>query len=112
MGWSARHLRHLLPGASRRRHNIVAGTNSMSEGRQMARAWLCGGPHDAPDVITEYERQFAQQCGAEYGIGFGAGRMALYAILESLDIGDGDEVIIPAFTRVVAPDAIRLIRIN
>ncbi len=34
------------------------------------------------------------------------GRVALYAILKSLDLKDGDEVIIPAFTCVVVPNAI------
>lgn len=34
------------------------------------------------------------------------GRIALYAFLKSLDLKDGDEVIIPAFTCVVVPNAI------
>lgn len=34
------------------------------------------------------------------------GRVALYAILKSLDLEQGDEVIIPAFTCVVVPNAI------
>jgi dTDP-4-amino-4,6-dideoxygalactose transaminase len=72
----------------------------------MAAAWRLAGSTDAPDVIDGYERQFAQCCGVKHGISFGAGRMALYAILEALDIGEGDEVIIPAFTCVVVPNAI------
>ena len=95
-----------LPGRPGRRYNIFAGTNTVSEWFQMARAWLSGGPYDGPDVISEYERQFARQCGAKHGLSFGAGRMALYAILEGLNIGGGDEVIIPAFTCVVVPNAI------
>ena len=96
----------LLPTAPRRRHNIFAGTNTNGEWRQMARAWLAGGPYDSADIIDEYERQFATRCGAAHGISFGAGRMALYAILQALDIGPDDEVIIPAFTCVVVPNAI------
>ena len=34
------------------------------------------------------------------------GRVALYAILEAMEIGEGDEVILPAFTCVVVPNAI------
>ncbi len=34
------------------------------------------------------------------------GRVALYAILKSLDLSEGDEVILPAFTCVVVPNAI------
>ena len=37
---------------------------------------------------------------------FGKGRVALYAILRALDIGRGDEVIVPAFTCVAVPNAI------
>ena len=32
--------------------------------------------------------------------------MALYSILEALDIGEGDEIILPAFTCVVVPNAL------
>src|SRR5207302_3872730 len=38
---------------------------------------------------------------------FAASRMALYAILEALGVGAGDEVIVPAFTCVVVPNAVR-----
>jgi perosamine synthetase len=37
---------------------------------------------------------------------FGAGRMALYALLEAMDIGNNDEVIIPAFTCEVVVHAL------
>ncbi|WP_226007433.1 DegT/DnrJ/EryC1/StrS family aminotransferase [Natrinema salinisoli] len=37
---------------------------------------------------------------------FWKGRVAFYAILEALDIGDGDEVIVPGFTCVAVPNAI------
>ncbi len=43
-----------------------------------------------PDRVTLYAR----------------GRVALYAILRALDIGPGDEVILPAFTCVAVPNAI------
>jgi perosamine synthetase len=37
---------------------------------------------------------------------FAKGRIALYAILKALDIGPGDEVILPAYTCVAVPNAI------
>jgi perosamine synthetase len=37
---------------------------------------------------------------------FSRGRVALYAILRALDIGPGDEVIVPSFTCVAVPNAI------
>ena len=34
------------------------------------------------------------------------GRVALYALLQAMNVGEGDEVILPAFTCVVVPNAI------
>jgi len=72
----------------------------------MFREFWSGGPYTDMGTIAEYENQFARHCGVKHGVSFGAGRMALYSILEALGIGEGDEVIIPAFTCVVVPNAI------
>ena len=40
------------------------------------------------------------------------GRVALYAILKAMDIHKGDEVILPAFTCVVVPNAIKYLGAN
>lgn len=106
MGSLTRKLTSILPTLPRKRYNIFTGTNTANEWREGARAWLSGGPYDDTAVIGEYESQFARHCGVKHGISFGAGRMALYAVLEALGIGAGDEVIIPAFTCVVVPNAI------
>lgn len=37
------------------------------------------------------------------------GRVALYALLKAMNVGPGDEVIIPAFTCVVVPNAIKYV---
>ncbi|MFD1646078.1 DegT/DnrJ/EryC1/StrS family aminotransferase [Haloarchaeobius litoreus] len=37
---------------------------------------------------------------------FWKGRVALYALLAALDVGDGDEIIVPGFTCVAVPNAI------
>ncbi len=54
-----------------------------------------------------------------YGIGgffslntkflFFKGRVALYAILKSLNIGPGDKVVLPGFTCIVVPNAVRYV---
>lgn len=102
----ARKLTRLLPDAPRKRYNIFAGTNTPREWWRAARDWMSGDVERDDGAVAEYERQFARHCGAAHAISFGAGRMALYSILEALNIGDGDEVIIPAFTCVVVPNAI------
>ena len=89
-----------------RRYNIFSGTNTWAEWRTMFRALLGGHPIDDQELIGRYQAAFAKTVNATHASSFGAGRMALYAILEALDIGEGDEVIVPAFTCVVVPNAI------
>lgn len=63
--------------------------------------------HPQPQA-TGYEAHFARLLGVEgKAFAFWKGRVALFAILKALGIGEGDEVIVPAFTCVVVPNAIR-----
>jgi len=50
--------------------------------------------------VTNFEREFAQYCGAKYCVGVGNGLDALHLALRSLGIGKGDEVIVPSITYV------------
>jgi len=56
--------------------------------------------------ISAFEKKVADLLGVRYAFTFSAGRVALYAILKALDIGDGNEVILPGYTCVVVPAAI------
>jgi dTDP-4-amino-4,6-dideoxygalactose transaminase len=60
-------------------------------------------------IIGGYERAFAARLGVLSACTFWKGRTALRAILEALEIGEGDEVIVPAFTCVVVPNAVRFV---
>jgi perosamine synthetase len=56
--------------------------------------WLSGeGP-----FVKQFETQFAQRMGVEYGVATSSGTAALHLALVSLGIGPGDEVILPAST--------------
>lgn len=48
-----------------------------------------------------YERSFAAFFGVPHAFSFWKGRVALYAILKSLGVGEGDEVILPGYTCVM-----------
>lgn len=50
---------------------------------------------------TQFGRDFSHAVGAAYGVPFWKARVALYAVLKALDIGKGDEVIVPGYTCVM-----------
>jgi dTDP-4-amino-4,6-dideoxygalactose transaminase len=58
------------------------------------------------DITRKYEQRMAALIGRGYGIGFAAGRMAFFTLIKTLDIGPGDEVILPGFTCSVMPNAV------
>jgi dTDP-4-amino-4,6-dideoxygalactose transaminase len=50
-----------------------------------------------PEVLA-FEKEYADYCGAKHALGCGSGTDALLLALVALDIGPGDEVILPPFT--------------
>lgn len=58
-------------------------------------------------AVAAFERDLAENLGLPHAITFGGGRVAFRALLEALDVGPGDEVIVPGFTCVVVPFAVQ-----
>jgi dTDP-4-amino-4,6-dideoxygalactose transaminase len=58
--------------------------------------------------VQALEKDFAQFCGTQYGIGVSDGTTALHIILRSLGIGPGDEVITVSHTFIATGEAIIL----
>jgi dTDP-4-amino-4,6-dideoxygalactose transaminase len=56
--------------------------------------------------VAAFEKETAEFCGAQYGIGCGSGTDALVLALRALGIGPGDEVIIPPFTFFATASAV------
>ena len=52
------------------------------------------------------EREFADFCGARYGVGTGSGTDALHLALRAVGVGPGDEVITVSHTFVATAEAI------
>jgi dTDP-4-amino-4,6-dideoxygalactose transaminase len=65
--------------------------------RVMESGWFIGG-----EEVESFEREFAAFCGAKYCIGRGNGLDALHLIFRAMDIGAGDEVIVPSNTFIAS----------
>jgi dTDP-4-amino-4,6-dideoxygalactose transaminase len=59
--------------------------------------------------VQALEKDFAQFCGAQFGIGVSDGTAALQIILRALEIGPGDEVITVSHTFIATAEAIVLV---
>ena len=57
-------------------------------------------------AVAEFEKAFAEYCGAEYCVGVDSGYSALELIIRAYDIGPGDEVITAANTFIATTLAI------
>jgi len=55
---------------------------------------------------TEFEAAWAKALGARYAIGVVNGTNALYSALSALDVGPGDEVLVPPYTFVATINAV------
>jgi len=58
--------------------------------------------------IPRFEQRFAALGGAPYAVACSSGTAAIHLALECLDIGPGDEVIIPTFTLIVSANMVCL----
>jgi perosamine synthetase len=57
--------------------------------------------------IGEFERAFADACGSKHAVATNNGTTALHLILAALNIGPGDEVIVPVLTYIATANAVR-----
>jgi dTDP-4-amino-4,6-dideoxygalactose transaminase len=56
--------------------------------------------------VRDFENAFAGYVGVKYAVGLNSGTDALFLGLLSLDVGPGDEVIVPAFTYIASAFAV------
>jgi perosamine synthetase len=62
--------------------------------------WLTTGPR-----VGQFEKAFARFCGAAEGVAVNSGTAALHAAMRALQVGPGDEVIVPAITFAASANA-------
>jgi perosamine synthetase len=63
--------------------------------------WLTTGP-----AVERFERAIADFTGARHAVAVSSGTAALHAAVQALDIGPGDEVIVPPMTFVATANAV------
>ncbi len=69
----------------------------------LERSAFAAGP-----FVKAFEEHFAESQGAKYCVGVNSGTAALHIVMMALDIGAGDEVIVPANTFFATPEAVSL----
>lgn len=66
--------------------------------REVVRSgWVTQGPR-----VAEFEQRFARAVGAAHAVAVSSGTAALFLALHALEIGPGDEVIVPSLTYIAS----------
>jgi dTDP-4-amino-4,6-dideoxygalactose transaminase len=76
-----------------RAHDELGGELHATVARVIASGQFVLGPE-----VEAFEADFAAYCGVRHAVGVGNGLDALRLLLQAMDIGPGDEVIVPAHT--------------
>jgi dTDP-3-amino-3,4,6-trideoxy-alpha-D-glucose transaminase len=71
--------------------------------RVAATGAFTGGP-----AVEEFETAYGSWCEAPYAVGVSSGTEALVLVLRALDIGPGDEVVVPANSFIATAEAVSL----
>jgi len=59
--------------------------------------------------VDAFESEFAEYCGTRHAVGLSSGTEALALALRALEIGPGDEVIVPANSFIATAEAVTLV---
>ena len=76
-----------------RLHREIRGPLEAAFQRVLDSGWFILGPE-----VEAFEAEFAQYCGVKHCVGVGNGLDALHLLLRAYEIGQGDEVLVPANT--------------
>lgn len=82
-------------------HNEIRDELDEAYTRVITKEWFIQG-----EECNKFEKEFAMYCGASECVGVGNGLDALMLILKAMEIGQGDEVIVPANTFIATALAV------
>lgn len=89
------------------KRNIPIAQPSMGEDEWQAcresilSGWVTQGPK-----VAAFEKAFAERHGVAHAVACTSGTTALHLMLAGLDVGPGDEVIVPSFTWIATANAV------
>lgn len=99
----------LVDYASNKRYGRIPILEPVFMGNELSYVTDCiktGWVSSIGEYVTKFEAAFAEFCGSDYALSVANGTVALQLALSALDIGEGDEVIVPDFTFAASINAI------
>lgn len=99
-----------LPPQITRRIPIAAPDLSGNEQAYVLQAVQSTWNSSAGEFLTRFEREFAAACETRFALGTNNGTTALHPALETLGLGDGDEVLVPSMTYIATVNAVSYCR--
>jgi 8-amino-3,8-dideoxy-alpha-D-manno-octulosonate transaminase len=93
----------MYPGGMEVGDEELAALRRVIESKNLFRYYGVG---DGPDEVASFEREFASHLGAKHALMVNAGSSALICALIGAGVGEGDEVIVPAYTWNATPNAV------
>ena len=97
-------IKPFIPMLPRIKHGFYCGNNSLSDIFILIK-YICINSIKN-NILEKFEKLFCKISKSKFSVSFGSGRMALFSILKSMKVKKGDEIILPAFTCSVVPNAI------
>jgi 8-amino-3,8-dideoxy-alpha-D-manno-octulosonate transaminase len=93
----------MFPGGMEVGEEELAALRRVIESKNLFRYYGVG---DGPDEVASFEREFAQHLGVKHALCVNAGSSAIICALIGAGVGEGDEVIVPAYTWNATPNAV------
>src|SRR6266550_164551 len=93
----------MFPGGMEVGQEELAALARVIESKNLFRYYGIG---DGPDEVASFEREFAELMGTKHALCLNAGSSALICALIGAGVGEGDEVIVPAYTWNATPNAV------
>jgi dTDP-4-amino-4,6-dideoxygalactose transaminase len=93
----------MFPGGMEVGQEELEALRGVIESKNLFRYYGVG---DGPDEVVSFEREFAELMGSKHALCVNAGSSALICALIGAGVGEGDEVIVPAYTWNATPNAV------